>query len=53
MSDVDQSQEGADQQATASEDGGSEWYAEMPKELHVEAARFKSPETLLKAAIER
>ena len=30
MSDVDQSQEGADQQATASEDGGSQWYADMP-----------------------
>ena len=53
MSDVDQSQDGADQQATASEDGGSTWYSEMPKELHVEAARFKSPETLLKAAIQR
>ena len=53
MSDVDQSQEGTDQQAIASEDGGRAWYSEMPKELHSEAARFKSPETLLKAAIER
>ena len=53
MSDVDQSPDGADQQATASEDSGSTWYADLPADLHSEAARFKSPETLLKAAIQR
>ena len=53
LSDVDQSQDGEGPEAADSKGGDSEWYAEMPKELHSEAARFKSPETLLKAAIQR
>ena len=53
MSDVDQSQEGGEQQAEASEGGDAKWYQDLPEDLHGEASRFKSPETLLRAAIER
>ena len=53
MSDVDQSQEVEDQQATASGDGSSTWYADLPPDLRGEASRCKSTETLLRAAIQR
>ena len=50
MSDVDQTSDEGEQQG---EPAGNEWWATLPSDLHGEARRFKSPETLLRTAMSR
>jgi hypothetical protein len=50
MSDVDQTSDEGEQQVAPA---GDEWWATLPSDLHGEAKRFKSPETLLRTAMSR